>query len=366
MSNIVLKATIIEVGQWIKPESMPEISKEQYIFIDFWATWCGPCIKAMDHVEELSKISGNKVVYISLSNENADVVRNFFKKREAKTIIAVDYKQVTFKKFNVESLPFAILMSPDGSIIWKGAPSSMSFSKIKQLTSGTNQKSVPIKSKIVTHKADHVKSSYQSSKTYEFEGLRIELEKYDIPIPLNISSDMHSTTISGSINQVVASLLDINLSQISNEANRELYIRAKFLSPLHEEYKLKYLDFILSHYKLELNKTNEYVITYLLEVLEPSSLWSKDIYNWDEGMNEPLYLVGDDLIQADNATVAEIMAKIAEITGKNIVVVSAPEDKYDWNLILPFEDMIFQLEDEYGIHMEETQYMVEKFEIISK
>jgi thiol-disulfide isomerase/thioredoxin len=40
------------------------------ILLDFWATWCEPCIKGMPHLEELQQTYKNKLQIITLTSEN--------------------------------------------------------------------------------------------------------------------------------------------------------------------------------------------------------------------------------------------------------------------------------------------------------
>ncbi len=105
-------STSIEIGAWIIPNAAPDIKKEQYIMVDFWATWCGPCLKAMDHMSELKKTTGEKVIYLSITNENQTLIQQFFKNREAKTFIVTDYKNRTFD--NIVPVPPFFL-----SVWWK-------------------------------------------------------------------------------------------------------------------------------------------------------------------------------------------------------------------------------------------------------
>jgi thiol-disulfide isomerase/thioredoxin len=48
--------------------------KDKVIFIDIWATWCGPCIEALPHIIELQKkfIENNEVVFIFLSHDGKE------------------------------------------------------------------------------------------------------------------------------------------------------------------------------------------------------------------------------------------------------------------------------------------------------
>ena len=49
------KAPAISVDTWAKGEPVTEFSSDNYYIVEFWATWCGPCIAGMPHVSELQE-----------------------------------------------------------------------------------------------------------------------------------------------------------------------------------------------------------------------------------------------------------------------------------------------------------------------
>ncbi len=65
-------APALEVGEWIGEEFKSEDLKGKIVIIDFWATWCGPCIAAMPHNTELAKKyaeQGVKLIGVCVSGD---------------------------------------------------------------------------------------------------------------------------------------------------------------------------------------------------------------------------------------------------------------------------------------------------------
>jgi len=56
-------------------------AKGEVILINFWATWCPPCIAEMPDLQELYNDYGDKVTFLFVTNEDRETVSSFFTKR---------------------------------------------------------------------------------------------------------------------------------------------------------------------------------------------------------------------------------------------------------------------------------------------
>lgn len=60
------EAPPIKYSKWLKGTPVTGYEKDRLYVLEFWATWCGPCIAAMPHLSELAKKYENKATFIGV------------------------------------------------------------------------------------------------------------------------------------------------------------------------------------------------------------------------------------------------------------------------------------------------------------
>lgn len=101
-----------------------ESLRGKYVYIDVWATWCGPCLREIPHLIELEKDYQDKnvqIVGISIDEEKAyNKWKTMLTEEESAGIQLYsggDAWRVDFAKgYNVQSIPRFILIDPEGNI----------------------------------------------------------------------------------------------------------------------------------------------------------------------------------------------------------------------------------------------------------
>ncbi len=92
------------------------------VFLNFWATWCGPCKEEMPSMEELYKQFREKeFVFLTISVDYAGVkpVKDFLEKHRYTFPVWIDPKCETLDLFEVKGIPTTFLIDKKGFIIGK-------------------------------------------------------------------------------------------------------------------------------------------------------------------------------------------------------------------------------------------------------
>lgn len=88
--------------------------KGKTLFINLWATWCGPCIKEMPSIERAKKVlpTGN-IEFLIASNESLEEIEGFIKKRN----LDLHYVQLeNLEELNVQALPTTFIINSKGEL----------------------------------------------------------------------------------------------------------------------------------------------------------------------------------------------------------------------------------------------------------
>jgi thiol-disulfide isomerase/thioredoxin len=112
------KAPEFVVEKWLTPE--PD-TKGKFVLIDFWATWCPPCRKAITELNGYQAKFADKLVVIGVSDEPEATVRKLAEPKISYAS-AIDTQARMKKDLAVTGIPHCILVDPNGIVRWEGFP----------------------------------------------------------------------------------------------------------------------------------------------------------------------------------------------------------------------------------------------------
>ena len=102
------------------------------VLLNFWATWCAPCVEEVPSLENLAKRSGDRLTVLAVSlDEDWETVKKFFPKGTGLSVLLDTSKEIP-KKFGTDKYPETFLIDSQGRLTqlfrqakWDGAEAAL-------------------------------------------------------------------------------------------------------------------------------------------------------------------------------------------------------------------------------------------------
>lgn len=127
----------LSIEKWVKGRPVEKFEKNQVYVVEFWATWCGPCIRQIPHLTQLQRKhrrNGLTVIGVAASEREADEsdrlkkVTDFVRSQGAKMDYTVAFdadrsmSRDWMRPANQRGIPAAFLVDKSGKIAYIGFP----------------------------------------------------------------------------------------------------------------------------------------------------------------------------------------------------------------------------------------------------
>lgn len=146
---LIFAALLASVFAQGEPQSAPawtlkdpdgnEVSFSQFkgklVVVDFWATWCGPCVEEIPGYVELQKKYGKDglvIVGISLDRAGPAKVKKFMQEHGMNYPVVMGNAEISESFGGIQAIPTTFLISRDGRIVHRKT-GSWSHDKYEQL-----------------------------------------------------------------------------------------------------------------------------------------------------------------------------------------------------------------------------------------
>lgn len=122
----------IKIERFLKGESVAKFEPGKVYVVEFWATWCGPCIANIPHLSKLQRKYADVIVLAVSTDDELEVAEQFVKTRGEKMGYRVAFggadgamSEAWVDASGQEGIPVAFLVNQQGRIAWIGHPAEL-------------------------------------------------------------------------------------------------------------------------------------------------------------------------------------------------------------------------------------------------
>lgn len=166
--NIGDNAPALSISEWLKGEPVDGFEEGHVYVVEFWATWCGPCIAGMPHVSELQEKYEDDVTVIGVNiwerepekvpawmesrgagQPSGDELMQYTVGMQEGTLMAEQWMEAA----GANGIPTAFIVDRDAKIAWIGHPMSMD-EPLADVVAGTWDPSAAMKARRAAQEAE--------------------------------------------------------------------------------------------------------------------------------------------------------------------------------------------------------------------
>jgi len=329
----------------ISKNKIVDFNNQKLLVIDFWATWCSPCITATEQLEILQQSKPDEVFIVSVEDETEETISAYLKKNPIRLAVLKDYLPASMiDLFEVKSRPYSVLMTLDGKILYKGHPAGITPSMIDKYNS-----------KIKTQPNKQWSDLFYTVQNIKSQPLTQENKELFITKQTQTAKNMYIDNglfnYSGTLSELFKYLLDCSKYQIELKDITDYGVTMSCGESELLNSKTAVLQQIENTLSLTLQTGSKTMDAYILNVTNPGKLWDDKQINWNNEL-KPDYLIGTNNIEADNMTLKEIANLLCDVKD-NLYYYKGNDDSFhDWNFHYLYDNLMTEdLENNFGIEL---------------
>lgn len=334
----------IIVTDWVNEPALDDM-KKPLLFVDFWATWCIPCIHAMPQTALLKEEFGDDVLFVYISDEAPGKVKNFMKKHDMHFYSAIDNTGSNHVNYNVKTLPYSILMDYNGNVIWQGQPVELKRNALQKYVD-KNRGNVGSVNRLKFSSTIYLKDNWQIF-TAKRDTLQY-MEKVSVSNTYTVDRGEHY--FSGDIKYIISMAFNIPVNNIVSELKVDKKYIIKCNVTDDDEFKTLLRKFLKNECNIEIKRTHDVVDAYVIDGGDVQRFLSTSYQDFEMGNNS--YLADDMNVKIDNATIIEMTNILSDLSDFRFFYTGKNNNRYDWEIHYKFNNLtIEQLESELGFSL---------------
>ena len=336
------------------PEGEKSLSalKGNVVVLEFWATWCAPCVAEIPHLNQLSEEFRDKQVqFISITDEDEDVIAPFLKRQEMKSWIGLDTDRSAFEAYGVRGIPRTFLIDQKGTIATSLHPVGLSSDMIKKVIKGEkierpklpkpktveNEGTDPIfKISIAPTDKEGGRSSSSISKGYR----KWEAESRTLHQALGRAYGVPTTRILG--------------PETLLESRYEISVRLPI-----DQFELLFQQALTASLQLRVSNQKKSVEVFVLTAGEDSAEKLKPSVM---GSGGSMTMGGHGKIKTMNGEISRLAQSLESVLERIVEDGTGIEGKYDWEITYDEDDpnsVLAALKEQLGLRIRKEQREIE-------
>lgn len=340
--NLGEKAPGINITEWIANVPENKDLGNKFKVVEFWTTWCGPCLGAVPHMNELAKEFGDEILFLSITNESPEKVNRTLKRMEFLSTVVTDQTSYTQQEYGdgkseYTALPMTVLIDDKNIIKWIGQPQMLDRDILESLLDGSIEEKNAFKYREKEDDDDFMAYVAKIKKLKNSDiNYYLELKKVDDSMDgMTIESSSFYVYSNATIKTLLSELIGTYSSLINlpeEYENQQFEIIYKNKNP-SIDFKTDFLNDVINRLNLKWNKEKTITEGYQLSLTDKSKLEKtldehesgrSDIYNSNLRKNTG--------VNYTNYTIEDFSIDLSKTTGYLFNFINDDAGKYDFTI----------------------------------
>ena len=335
-----------------KGEKSLSALKGNVVVLEFWATWCAPCVAEIPHLNQLNEEFRDKQVqFISVTDEDEDVIAPFLKRQEMKSWIGLDTDRSAFEAYGVKGIPRTFLINQEGIIAASLHPAGLSSDMIEKVIAGE---------KIELPKLPKPKTVENEGTDPIFKILIAPTDKKGGRSSSKISKGYKQREAeSKTLHQILSTAYGVPTTRITGpkallESRYEISVRLPT-----NQFELLFQQALTASLQLRVSNQKKSVEVFLLTAGEDSAEKLKPSVMSSSGS---MTMGGRGKIKTMNGEISRLAQSLEHVLERIVEDGTGIEGKYDWEITYDEEDpnsVLAALKEQLGLRIRKEQREIE-------
>ncbi len=352
----------IHIEHWIHQPSKSALHRP-LVYVDFWATWCAPCISSMPHTQTLEHKYGENILFVYISDEPENRIETFMQDKNYDFFTANDTKRLNYDDFDIRNIPTSILLNPEGKVLWRGKPWELDDRILRKFVRQYKYQTGEAE-RFLLNKPDTTDND-RTNDLKNGSGFSLQYKQFDYAVPFQAIKDGDLIIYKGDLKDILSAMFHAKPYQIQlpEEAG---YWKIIF----DKEYEGRQDDVAVSFLKtagFELKVTSKKTVIYRLNETGNTSWLDKRLYQYAESPGQTLTMSDEHFLTIDNASPDELARILSDKTPWIFDYTGSDTDIYDWNIrIDSLENLLNNLTSDLDFNVQKSIHELPIYSITAK